>query len=183
MLFLVKAILERSMGVPPSSATPLAAWAAAHPVQFAWADELTAFAAVLLVPVVPALYWVLQSLGRSWAVLGSGILAVILGRWCIRCTESPWWTPPWSPLVASLYYGGAHEVALLFAAVLTIVGVALVRRPGGRWLGTLGVVAGVSQVAASYPSIVGPDLVLACNALLGAWLVLFGATLAIGGRS
>lgn len=80
-------------------------------------------------------------------------------------------------LVTSLYYGGTHEVALLLAAALVMLGLVMARSAYGRSAAALGLVAGVSQIATSYPWLIGPDLLLISQTLLAGWLALIGSRL------
>jgi hypothetical protein len=187
LLYLAKAVLEWRIGDPPAAAADLARWVSDNYLSLALLDEALVFLAVFLIPVVLALFRSLDGPSRPWVAFGCGIIAVsipvllviamALGRLVYPVYGLPATDPAPLLVFTLLYYGGAHEVTLLLAAALVMLGLAMGRSAHARWVGALGVVAGGAQVAASYPWLIGAGPTLLCQALLATWLLLVGATL------
>jgi hypothetical protein len=186
--FLAKSVLDLVVGDPPRTAAELLAWKATHQVSLAWANEVLVFAAVFLIPGVLALYRSLGGPGRPWAGFGCGIMAatvpvlltvaMVQGRLVYPVYDLNINDSADLALVVTLYVGGAHEVSVLLAGALIILGVLMARSVQFRIAaGTLGVTAGVAQLAGSYPWLIGPSLSWITQALLVAWLVLSGVRL------
>jgi hypothetical protein len=193
VLFLSKSILERSIGEPPAAESELAGWTSANALSLAWLNELLLFSTVLLIPVVQALYRTLRGARRPWAAFGCGILAatipvllilgMVQGRLVYPVYDISVAHPSSVALVTSLYHGGAHEAALLLASALIMLGLVMARSAYGQLVAVVGVIAGLAQVAASFPWIIGPDLTFLSQTLLAAWLLLVGVRLLQGRRS
>jgi hypothetical protein len=175
-LFLVKSVLDLVVGDPPRTAAELLAWKATHQVSLAWANEVLVFAAVLLIPGVLALYRSLGGQGRPWAGFGCGIMAatvpalltvaMVQGRLVYPVYDLNITDPADLALVVTLCVGGAHEVSVLLAGALIILGVVMGRSVlFGTAVGALGVTAGVAQLAGSYPWLIGPSLAWITQAL------------------
>ena len=193
VLFLAKSILERSIGEPPAGGAELMRWASGHAISLAWVNELLLFSTVLLIPAVLALFRTLHGAQRPWAAFGCGILAVTIpvvlvlgmvhGRLVYPVYDIALSDPSTVALVTSLYHGGAHEAALLLAAALVILGLAMVRSAYGPWVAAVAVIAGLGQIGASFPWIIGPDLTLLSQNIFAIWLLLVGFRLLRARRS
>jgi hypothetical protein len=187
LLFAAQAVLDRIVGGPPPSGAAVLAWRDAHRTALAWSDELTVFWAVLLLPVALALARRLDGPRRPWVGFGCAILAstaplvLVLGVFEGRLVYPVYGIElddaAGAALVVSLYFGGAHLVALLFAAAFTMVGVAVIGHRLSPWPTVLSCAAALAQVAAAYPSVIGPDLLLVCHLLAAAWFVAVGLLL------
>lgn len=186
MLFAARIVIDRAIGEPPSSASELVTWAVRHQVSLAWANELAVFAAVLLIPAALALFVRFDGSMRPWVGFGCGFLAttvplaltlgVIQGRLMYPVYGIDVTDASTVPLVVSLYFGGAHLLSLMFAATFAILGIAL--RPDlGAPMATLSAVATAGQIAASYPWLIGPDLLMVCQLLAAGWFVVMGLAL------
>jgi hypothetical protein len=186
VLFAVRAVIDRTMGQPPSSDDQLVSWTKEHQIALAWSDELAVFSAVLLIPVTLALFTRFDGVRRPWVGFGCGLLAatvplvltlvVFQGRLMYPVYGIDVENASSIPLVASLYFGGAHVLALMLAAALAMLGISL-RSDLGEPMAVLSVLTAVGQVAASYPWLIGADLVLACQLLVATWIIVVGLRL------
>ena len=77
-------------------------------------------------------------------------------------------------LLASLYFGGYHLVALAFGAATLFWALAMRKATGWAVLGYLGVAVAVGSVLSSYPDLISPILVFAFEAALASWWVAIG---------
>ncbi|MEV0661318.1 hypothetical protein ACIBI3_08830 [Actinomadura luteofluorescens] len=186
-LFLLKSVLDLLVGDPPSESARLLPWIASHRLSLSLTNEVLFFAAVLLVPVVFALYRSLDGSGRSWVGFGCGILALAVaivlvlvfvhGRLVYPVYGIDVDEPATVALVVSLYYGGMHEVALLLGAALVMLGLSMRGGVFGRAAAVFGVIAGTAQLAGAFPWLVGPLLTSIIQAMFALWLVLVGLRL------
>ena len=81
-------------------------------------------------------------------------------------------------LLASLYFGGYHLVALAFAAATALWALAMLK--ASKWwpaLGYTGFVVAAGSIVGSYPDLIGPVLVFVLEAALALWWVAVGLTL------
>ena len=187
LLYAGRAMLERAIGEPPTAGGDLVAWRDAHQAGLAWADELMVLSAALLLPVVPVLYRRLGGTRRPWVSFGCAllatmvpvvlVLAVFQGRLMYPVFDIGLGEEQTVALVVSLYYGGAHVVALMLAAALVMLGTAMRSEPWGRPIAVLAIIAALGQVVAGYPWIAGPNVVLAAQVLAAAWFVVVGVVL------
>ncbi|GAA0223070.1 hypothetical protein [Cryptosporangium japonicum] len=184
-LFLSKAGLDLLVGQPPSDQARLPAWVDSHHLLLALTNETMALGAVLLIPLVLALYQRLGGATRPWVGFGCGalatavpvilVLAVVHGRLVYPVFGLELDAPATVALTISLYHGGAHLVSLLIGAALVVLGSA-VRRPAAGAIA--GVVAGTAQIIGAYPWIVGPVLTALTEATFAVWLVIIGRVVA-----
>ncbi|MFJ8579323.1 hypothetical protein [Micromonospora sp. NPDC093277] len=186
-LFLVKSVLDLIVGDPPSDAAQLLAWLASHRLSLALTNETLVFAALLLIPAVLALYRSLDGSHRPWAAFSCALLAaavpiivalaIIHGRLMYPVYGIDVNDPATVALVVSLYYGGAHEVALQLGVALIMLGLAMRRGTFGRTAPAFGVAAGALQIAGAYPWLTGSLLTSITQAMFAAWLVFVGTRL------
>lgn len=189
ILFLLTSVLGLVVGDPPSDSGQLPAWVTSHHVPLALTNEILAFAAVLLLPLALDLYRVLDGSERPWVALGCAVLAVdtvlllglvvVQGRLVYPVYGITLDDPATVALIVSLYYGGAHLVALLLGLALVTLGLAMRASAFGRAVGACGIVAGALQIAGAFPWLIGPLLTCLVQAGLAAWLVLVGGKLAL----
>lgn len=183
--FLAMLILQRLVGDPPSGGARLVEWAASHRVLLALTNESIAFAAGFLLPAVLALYRRLGGSRRPWVAFGCALLgmvvpvllvllAIVHGRLMYPVFGITVDDSATVALIVSLYAGGMHMVSLVVGAALVILGLAMRRSAG---VATVGVAAGVLQIAGSYPWLLGPVLAFLTQATLVAWLVVVGVWL------
>jgi hypothetical protein len=187
-MFLTTSFLESIAGDPPSTGPDIQAWRSSHELTLAWAVETFFAATVLMVPAVIALYRSLKGPDRPWVDFGCGILAAVIpvnvvllvvhGRLVFPVFGIGLDDPAAAALVVSLYSGGTHAVSLLLAGAAVMLGLAMRRGVFGPGVGTVGVIAGLAQIVVAYPWLVSPAIVLICQALLAAWLILCGLRLA-----
>jgi hypothetical protein len=183
-LYLIRALLDATVGDPPSDGAGIIAWRASHELALAWTDEVLFAATVLLIPGVIALYRALDGSTRPWVGLGCGVIAAVIptlfavlmvhGRLAFPVYDITLDDPATARLVVSFYYGGMHAVNLLVGGAAIVLGLAMRRGVLGAGVGAVGIAAGVGQFAVAYPWLVAPSLVLILQAVLAIWLALMG---------
>ena len=186
-LFLSKYLFELSAGQPPQDAADIVAWSSAGEFAIGMAIELLFFAAMLLIPAVFALYRALGGVKHVMVVTGCGLLAsmipvlvmldIVQGRFVFPVLGFSVDTPAIAAFALAVYYGGIHAVEIIFGVGTFLLGVAMIRGSFSKAVGYLGLAVGVLDVVSSYPEVIGPALVLACQVLFAAWFVAVGVTL------
>ncbi|APR82674.1 Hypothetical protein A7982_08023 [Minicystis rosea] len=186
ILFAATAALGLAAGPPPSNGTAILAWAASERTLLAIANELSFFAALSLVPAVPALYRRVVDTDEIKAMVGCGIIAatipillvlcIVHGRLVYPVFGLRIGTAPIAELVVTVLYGGAHAASILMGIATFVLSLGLMRLPGGKPAAYLGVVAAVMDVIGAYPDTIGPRLAFACQALSSSWFLVVGAT-------
>ncbi|MDA0634195.1 hypothetical protein OUY22_12280 [Nonomuraea sp. MCN248] len=187
-LHLVKAVLDLVVQEPPAEPSRLPEWVEAHRVALMATNEILAVGAVALIPAVLALYRALRGSDGLGAASGCALLGltvpvgmllvVVHGRLVYPAYGIELDDPPTLALVVVLYYGGVHLVALLWGCALLVLAAAMRKAGWGRAAVIVGVVAGLAQLAGSFPWVLGPALVFPLQALLTVWLGLTGWRLA-----
>lgn len=174
------AVLETSIGPPPSEIDALPAWVAAHHVGLAWVDELAVIGAAALVPAAIGLFRA-HGAGRRPAMAAAwGLLATIapivitLGAVHGRLVYPVFGLdvssdPRAVALVLTVWIGGMHAVALVMAASSAFAAFALAGER--RALAVLAIVTSVTQVLASFPWLLPPPGWLAAAAIQATWCV------------
>jgi hypothetical protein len=101
------------------------------------ASEVLFFAAMFLVPAVIALYYSLAATDRIKAMLGCGIIAVVIpiidvllivhGRLIYPVFGIRVNTPAIAEFVVAVYYGGLHAIGLLLGIATIVLSLAMKR--------------------------------------------------------
>ncbi|MEO1069615.1 MAG: hypothetical protein AAFW95_10930 [Cyanobacteria bacterium J06638_6] len=105
------------------------------------------------------------------------MLGIVQGRFVYPIYGLSLSRPEDAELLASLYFGGYHLVALVFAAATTFWALAMLKMRGWLTLGYLGFVVAAGSVIGSYPDLIGPTLVFVLEAALALWCVTVGLKL------
>lgn len=186
-LFLAKNILEILTGLPPPGGPDLVTWVVSRRAFFGSTVEVFFFAVVFLIPATAALYESLAVSHRLSAVVGCGIMAttipvlsilvIVQGRLVFPVFHIEMRSPEVVGLLVSLYHGGLHAVALLFALATVVLSLAMRRRACGPGLVALGIATAAFDVLGAYPWAVGSVLWLLSDVLFSAWFVLVGLCL------
>lgn len=187
ILFLLKYLLDLMAGPPPSSGAEILEWTVSGKLPLALTSEVLFFAAMFLVPAVIALYYSLATTDRIKAMLGCGIIAVVIpiidvllivhGRLIYPVFGIRVNTPAVAEFVVAVYYGGLHAVGLLLGIATIVLSLAMKRGVYGRNVAFLGFAAGVFDIIGAYPDIIGPILVLVSQVLFAAWFMAVGSKL------
>jgi len=187
ILFLLKYLLDLMAGPPPSSGTEILAWMVSGRLPLAFTSEVLFFAAMFLVPAVIALYYSLAATDRVKAMLGCGIIAVVIpiidvllivhGRLVYPVFGIRVNTPPIAEFVVAVYYGGLHAIGLLLGIATVVLSLAMRRGVYGRNIAYLGFATGVFDIIGAYPDKIGPILILVSQALFAAWFIAVGSKL------
>ncbi len=184
ILFLVKYFLDLMAGPPPSSGAEILTWTATGKLPLEIANEVLFFAAMFLVPGVIALYYSLANIERSKAVMGCGIIAVVIpiilmldiveGRLIYPVYDIIINTPAVAELVVAVYYGGLHATSILLGIATIVLSLAMKRGVYGRNIAYLGIATGVFDIIGSDPWIIGPILIMVSQILFTAWFLAVG---------
>jgi hypothetical protein len=186
-LFLLRDLLDRMAGWPPSSGVEILAWTASGQFVLAMANEALFFAAMALVPAVIALYHSLADSDRVKAATGCGVIAAVVpvlavldivhGRLVYPVYGLRVSTPAVAELVVAIFYGGLHAVGILLGVATLVLSLAMRRGVYGKPIAWLGFATAVFDIIGAYPDAVGPALTLVCQLFFTAWFVAVGAKL------
>jgi hypothetical protein len=142
---------------------------------------------MFLVPAVIALYYSLAATDRVKAIVGCGIIAVVIpiidvllivhGRLVYPVFGIRVNTPPIAEFVVAVYYGGLHAIGLLLGIATIVLSLAMKRGVYGRNIAYLGFAAGIFDIIGAYPDTIGPILVLVSQVLFAAWFIAVGSKL------
>jgi hypothetical protein len=187
ILFSLKYLLDILVGQPPSSSgAEILAWMASGKLYLALIPEVLFFAGMSLVPGVIALYYSLASIDRNKAVIGCGIIAVVIpiivvlvivhGRLSYPIYNIHINTPAIAELVVAIYYGGLHAIGIMLGIATIVISLAMKRGVYyyGRNIAYLGIATGIFDIIGAYPDIIGPILVLVSQILFAAWFLVVG---------
>jgi hypothetical protein len=162
---------------------------ASEELPLAISNEILFFAAMFLVPAVIALYYSLASTDRTKAVIGCGIIAVVIpilgvldivhGRLIYPVYGIHVNTPAVAELIVVVFYGGLHAIAILLGIATIVLSLAMKRGVYGRNIAYLGIATGVFDIIGAYPEMIGPILVLVSQILFAAWFLAVGSKLRI----
>jgi len=184
LLFSSRAFLEFLAGPPPTSGAEIIAWVRSHTWVLSLANEALFFAVMSLVPAVVALYSSLAGAHRAKAVVGCGIIGIVVpvlamldivqGRlvfpvYGIRVAD-----PAVAELIVAVFYGGLHATDVLMAVATFVLSLAMRRGPYGPPVAYLGFATAVCDVAGAYPYLIGPIPTLVCHLVFAAWFVAVG---------
>lgn len=186
-LFLSRAFLDFFAGVPPSTGEEILAWSTSNRTILSIANEVFFFAAVLLVPVVVALYRTLADRHRALSIAGCGLIAVTIpvmavldvvhGRLVYPVFGINLHSPETAELVVAVFYGGLHAVGIILGVATIILSLAMRQGIYGRFVVLLGLATGIADIVGAYPFIIGPILTLVCYGFLAAWFIAVGIKL------
>lgn len=184
ILFLLQALLAMAAGDPPSNGSAIIIWLGSQRIALSFINEILFFATVLLIPAVVALYQSLAETDKVKAVVGCGIMAVIIpvlimllvihGRLVYPVYGISANTPDIALLVAGMFYGGMHALNILFGIATLILSLAMRRAAFGSLVVVLGFIASVTDVVGSYPYAIGAVATLATQFIFAAWFVAVG---------
>ena len=186
-LFLTRGILDFLAGPPPSTGTEILHWAARHEVVLAIQNEITFFAALLLVPAIVILYQRLRDDHQIAAATGCGITATIIpvllvlvgiqGRIVYPVFGIRVSTPPLAEFVIASFYGGLHAVDIIAAIGTLALGLSMRRDPNGRLIASLSVLIGITDIVGAFPWIIGPIGNLICQVFFSLWFIVLAIVL------
>jgi hypothetical protein len=181
-------LLEYVAGPPPPTGAEVLLWIRDNRLPLSLMSEVLFFACISLVPAVPALYASLADRPeKALCVTGCGILAVVIpiigvllvvhGRLVYPVFGLLVRDPAVAEFAVALFFGGMHAIDLLLAGATLALSLAMRRSAFGVRVAGLGFATTAGNIAASYPFLIGPTVLLACRFLWVAWLVVVGAKL------
>ena len=183
-LFFTRYILDVMAGPPPSTGPEIIAWVETNRLVLSLVSEVLFFASMSLVPAVIALYLRLESVERTLAATGCGLIAVVVpvlglllivhGRLVYPVYGLHMSNPAVAELVVALFYGGLHAVGLLMAVATFVLSLAMRRRAFGAPVAALGFATAVGDTVGAYPYLISPVVLFVCQLLFAAWFVAVG---------
>jgi hypothetical protein len=186
ILLLAANLLVDLIPTPPSISGDLLQWTTANGLHIALANELLIFATVLLVPSFVVLGKLLDARKKVSALIGVSIVALALpllavldmvqGRLVYPVYDVALSTDSLT-LAFSLFYGGLHEVLLMFGAALLFIGFALRGTGFNRSMVPISYVTGLLQIAGAYPWLTPVALNVVVSVSLSLWLLLIGVSM------
>lgn len=102
------------------------------------------------------------------------VLGIVQGRFVYPVHGISLTRPEDAELLASLYFGGYHLVALGLAAATTFWSLAMLKAAKWAAPGYSGFAVAVGSVFSSFPDLIGPILVFVFEAALASWWVATG---------
>ncbi|MDF2986163.1 MAG: hypothetical protein K0R50_1673 [Eubacterium sp.] len=183
VLFLAQYLFFLPLPAPPSVDADLMTWLTKWRFNIAMADELLFFATLLLLPSIAALYRILVKVDKIKTVLGCGLMAVIipvnilldiiLGR-LVYPVYNIEFSPDIYKLIASIYYGGMHSVAIIMSVATFVLCFVIRRSVLGKSTANFGFLVGIFDFIGAYPWLIGTVMVFVSQLFFSAWLVVLG---------
>ncbi len=144
-------------------------------------NESLVIGAALLLAGVHGCHQILRPLAPMRASAGGAllfaacivclVLGIVQGRFVYPIHGLSLTRPEDAELLASVYFGGYHLVALVFAAATICWASAMLSTADWRTLGYAGIVVAAGSVVSSYPDLIGPAPVFVLEAALALWWV------------
>jgi hypothetical protein len=184
LLFSSRALLEFLAGPPPANGGEILAWVGSHALALSLANEALFFALMSLIPAVVALYSSLAAAHRAQAVVGCGIIGVVVpvlamldivhGRLVFPVYGIHVTDPAVAELIVAVFYGGLHATDVLMAVATFVLSLAMRRSAYGAPVAYLGFATAVCDLVGAYPYLIGPIPTLGCQMVFAAWFVAVG---------
>jgi hypothetical protein len=169
--------------LPPSGETEFLNWLAENKIFIAIQNEIFFFATMCLIPSAMVLQKLSQNRPTISSVLGVGLVFVTIPVLAVvNLAEGRLVYPVYDiqlsfdvlKLMLSLFHGGLHVVALIFAVAIVAVGLGMRDAVFPRVYWYLSLVAGLLQIPFAYAWLTGYALNLIAIFFLGLWLVMSG---------
>lgn len=185
--FLGRATTALLTGPPPSTGTEILKWIEAARGMMMWSNEALVIGAGLLLVGLYGFQKAFQPRAPMTTTAGSVLflaafvicfmLGIVQGRFVYPLYGLSLTRPEDAELLASLYFGGYHLVALVVAAATTFWAFAMLKAQEWLAIGYAGFVVAAGSVVSSYPDLIGPILVFVLEAALALWWVAIGLKL------
>jgi hypothetical protein len=102
------------------------------------------------------------------------VLGIVQGRFVYPVHGISLTRPDDAELLAAVYFGGYHLVALVFAAATACWSLVMLRSAKWAAHGYVGFAIAVGSVLSSYPDLIGPLPVFALESALASWWIAIG---------
>lgn len=185
--FFGRAVTALLIGSPPSTGADILTWIGNANVLIMLSNEALVIGAGLLIMGHNGFQQSFKPLAPMQTTAGSAllfaacivclVLGVVQGRFVYPIHGLSLTRPEDAELLVSLYFGGYHLVALMFALATTFWAFAMLKAPNWRVLGYAGFVVAVGSIISSYPDLIGPALVFVLEAALALWWIAVGLML------
>ena len=182
--FIGRAAAALAAGPPPSSGIEILAWINDARGAMILGNEALVIGAGLLIAGFYGIQQAFYMLAPMKATAGSAflfaasvvclVLGIVQGRFVYPIHGISLTRPEDAELLASLYFGGYHLVALALAVATTFWSFAMLK--AAKWvpLGYLGFAVAAGSVLSSYPDLIGPILVFVLESSLAFWWIVIG---------
>lgn len=191
--FLGRAATGLIAGPPPPIGAEILTWIDAARGMMMLGNEALVIGAALILAGLYGFQQTLESVAPVRVTAGSVLLAaacvvcfvlgIVQGRFVYPIHGLSLTRAEDAELLASLYFGGYHLVALVFAAATAVWSLAMLKAPEWRALGYAGLVAAVGSVVNSYPDLIGPVPVFVLESMLALWWIAISLRLRNRGRT
>ncbi|MEJ8303577.1 hypothetical protein [Saccharibacillus sacchari] len=186
ILFIALSAFLLPVPSPPVMNAEWAGWLERWRFNLSMADELMFFAPMALIPAVFALHRVLAKNAPVSALLGCGILALVVPNYLLCAIALGRLVYPvygiaistdMLKLMFSLYAGSQHMTLLVLCAATVCLSLAIWRSPLGRLTAILGFVAAALDLVASYPWLIGNAAMFVTQLFHALWWIWLGVRL------
>ena len=182
--FIGRAAAALVAGPPPSAGVEILAWIDTARWAMILGNETLVIGAGLLLAGFYGFQQAFMTIAPMKTTAGSAflfaasvvclVLGVFQGRFVYPIHGISLTRPEDAELLASLYFGGYHLVALALAAATTFWSLAMLKSAQWAALGYVGFAVAAGAFFSSYPDLIGPILVFLFEAALASWWVAIG---------
>ena len=187
LCFVVRAIIALFVGPPPSTGSEILDWIGDSRTATMWSNEALVIGAALMLVGIFSFQQSFQSRAPVKTTAGSVffaaglvlclVLGIVQGRFVYPMYGLSLTQPEDAELLVSLFFGGYHMAALLFAAATISWALAMLKLQEWRWLGYSGFLVAMGSIFMSYPDLIGPTLVFILETALAVWWIILGLKL------
>ncbi len=177
--FAGRAAAALAAGPPPSTGIEILAWVDGARWALILGNETLVIGAGLLIAGLYGFQQVFCAIAPVKATTGSALLfaasivclllGIVQGRFVYPVHGISLTRPEDAELLASLYFGGYHLVALALTAATTCWSLAMLKATKWVPLGYLGFAVAAGSVLSSYPDLIGAVLVFVFESSLAFW--------------
>ena len=175
----------------PSTGPEIIAWLGKWRVFIALSNELTFFAAVLMVPGIYSIFSLFFQRHKVKTILGCSLismssmtlilLVIVQGRLCypVFGMQIP---QSMTGFVLSIYWGGMHTVFLLLAGAVILTGFSFPKDISGKFYLTLSLVVALAIAVGAYPWLIGRLIALLTQLAFSLWFIVTGMRVAFANK-
>lgn len=187
LCFTGRAITAIVTGPPPSTGAEILAWIDGARFIMMLSNEALVIGATLLLIGVFGFQRLFSQMAPMQSIAGTAVffaagvvclvLGIVQGRFVYPIHGIELVRPEDAELLAALYFGGYHLVALAFTLAAVFWSLAMLKTARWRVHGYLGFAVALGSAIGSYPDLIGPVLVFALESALALWWIAIGVGL------
>lgn len=191
ILTLIQNLFLLPISSPPALDSEIQTWLTKWQFHIAMADEVLFFATLALIPSIAALYKILVKTEKVKALIGCGILAlilpvnifldIILGRLAYPVYNMELSTDI-NKLVLSIYYGGTHCAAILWSVAIILLCFVIRKSAVGRMAAYFGFLTAVLVLIGAFPWLIGSVMYFIIQLFFSAWFIILGIRILAAGK-